>query len=160
VACSPLKGKEHVASVFIIEEYAKQDTGLDRSEFLATDQEVWVQFPTLPDFLRSSGSGTGSTQPLFFFIYNLNQQSEFTFSKLMLWLLKCLDGASYIWWRTSCTYDMPRSACSVALETYHGASTVVLRILDWLLWIIDMLDLLAQPHNSRPYVQICMIMVL
>jgi hypothetical protein len=54
---------------------------------------------------------------------------------------------------TSCTYDMPRSACSVALETYHGASTIILMIWDWLLWIIDMLDLLAQPHNSRPYVQ-------
>jgi hypothetical protein len=49
---------------------------------------------------------------------------------------------------TSCTYDMPRSAYSVALETYHGASTIILRILDWLFWIIDMLDLLAQPHNS------------
>jgi hypothetical protein len=23
----------------------------------------WVRFPALPDFLRSSGSGTGSTQP-------------------------------------------------------------------------------------------------
>jgi hypothetical protein len=33
------------------------------SEFLATDPEVWVRFPTLPDFLRSSGSGTGATQP-------------------------------------------------------------------------------------------------
>jgi hypothetical protein len=33
-------------------------------------------------------------------------------------------------WMTSCTYDMPRSACSVALETYHGASTIILRILD------------------------------
>jgi hypothetical protein len=31
---------------------------------------------------------------------------------------------------TSCTYDMRRSACSVALETYHGASTIILRILD------------------------------
>jgi hypothetical protein len=61
---------------------------------------------------------------------------------------------------TSCTYDMPRSACSVALETYHGASTIILRILDWLIWIIDILDLLAQHHNSRPYVQIGMIMVL
>jgi hypothetical protein len=61
---------------------------------------------------------------------------------------------------TSCTYDMPRSARSVALETYHGASTIILRILDWLLWITGMLDLLAQPHNSRPYVQIGMIMVL
>jgi hypothetical protein len=25
--------------------------------------EVRVRFPVLPDFLRSSGSGTGSTQP-------------------------------------------------------------------------------------------------
>jgi hypothetical protein len=29
------------------------------SEFLATDLEVRVRFPALPDFLRSSGSGTG-----------------------------------------------------------------------------------------------------
>jgi hypothetical protein len=42
----------------------------------------------------------------------------------------------------------------VLLETYHGASTIILRILDWLLWIIEMLDLLVQPHNSRPYVRI------
>jgi hypothetical protein len=33
------------------------------SELLATDSELRVRFPTLPDFLRSSGSGTGSTQP-------------------------------------------------------------------------------------------------
>jgi hypothetical protein len=33
------------------------------SEFLATDPEVRVRFPGLPDFLRSSGSATGSTQP-------------------------------------------------------------------------------------------------
>jgi hypothetical protein len=33
------------------------------SEFLASDPEVRVLFPALPDFLRSSGSGTGSTQP-------------------------------------------------------------------------------------------------
>jgi hypothetical protein len=26
-------------------------------------QRSWVRFPTLPDFLRSSGSGKGSTQP-------------------------------------------------------------------------------------------------
>jgi hypothetical protein len=25
-------------------------------------QRSWVRFPALPDFLRSSGSGTGSTQ--------------------------------------------------------------------------------------------------
>jgi hypothetical protein len=33
------------------------------SELLATDPEVGVRFQALPDFLRSSGSGTGSTQP-------------------------------------------------------------------------------------------------
>jgi hypothetical protein len=33
------------------------------SEFLATDPEVRVRVPELPDFLASSGSGTGSTQP-------------------------------------------------------------------------------------------------
>jgi hypothetical protein len=33
------------------------------SEFLLTDPELRVQFPALSDFLRSSGSGTGSTQP-------------------------------------------------------------------------------------------------
>jgi hypothetical protein len=33
------------------------------SEFLATNPETWVQFPALLDFVRSSGSGTGSTQP-------------------------------------------------------------------------------------------------
>jgi hypothetical protein len=170
---------------------------------------------------------------LSFFYFNFNQQSEFTFYKLMLWLLQCLDEKSssgessvpqltwlevlrirrwfevlrshlsgefsvpqirsidqfllsrpfsslkssvlrsgftwvtsvvwcllHSWWMTSCTYDMPRSACSVALETYHGASTIILRILDLFLWIIDMLDLLAQPHNSRPYVRIGMIVVL
>jgi hypothetical protein len=32
-------------------------------EFLAADLEVRVWFPALPDFLRNSGSGTGSTQP-------------------------------------------------------------------------------------------------
>jgi hypothetical protein len=33
------------------------------SEFVATDPEVLVRFPALPDFLRTRGSGTGSTQP-------------------------------------------------------------------------------------------------
>jgi hypothetical protein len=61
----------------------------------------------------------------------------------------------HFWWMTSCTY-MPTSACSVASEKYH---TIILRILDWLLWIIYILNLLAQPHNSIPYDQIRMIMV-
>jgi hypothetical protein len=33
------------------------------SEFLTTDPEVRVGFPALQDFIRSSGSRTGSTQP-------------------------------------------------------------------------------------------------
>jgi hypothetical protein len=33
------------------------------SLFLVTVPEVRVRFPTLPDFLRSSGCRTGSTQP-------------------------------------------------------------------------------------------------
>jgi hypothetical protein len=32
-------------------------------KFLTTDTVAQVRFPALPDFLRSSGSGTGSTQP-------------------------------------------------------------------------------------------------
>jgi hypothetical protein len=32
------------------------------SEFLATDPDVRVEFPTLPDVLRSSESGTGFSQ--------------------------------------------------------------------------------------------------
>jgi hypothetical protein len=35
-----------------------------------------------------------TTVSFFFFIYNLNQQSEFTFYKLMLCLLQRLDGES------------------------------------------------------------------
>jgi hypothetical protein len=33
------------------------------SEFLAADPEVQVRFQALQDFMRRSGSGTGSTQP-------------------------------------------------------------------------------------------------
>jgi hypothetical protein len=33
------------------------------SEFLATDSEILVRFPVLPDFPRTSGSVTGFTQP-------------------------------------------------------------------------------------------------
>jgi hypothetical protein len=36
---------------------------LNWSQFLVTASDVRVRFPALPDFLRSSESGTGSTQP-------------------------------------------------------------------------------------------------
>jgi hypothetical protein len=78
----------------------------------------------------------------------------------MLWLLQCLDGES-----SSGEFSVPqiRSIGQFLLSRlFSSLNSSVLRsgILDWLLWIIDMLDLLAQPYNSRPYVQIGMIMVL
>jgi hypothetical protein len=51
-------------NVFLLAAYAVRTASVVwRSEFLATDAEVRVRFPTPPDFLRSSGSGTGSTKP-------------------------------------------------------------------------------------------------
>jgi hypothetical protein len=47
--------------IFQLGDYFPLTKGI--SEFLATDPEVWVRFPALPDFLRDRGSGTGSTQP-------------------------------------------------------------------------------------------------
>jgi hypothetical protein len=38
-------------------------TTVECGEFLATDPEIRVRFPALPYLLRSSGSGTGATQP-------------------------------------------------------------------------------------------------
>jgi hypothetical protein len=35
----------------------------DTFELILLLPTLWVRFPALPDFLRSSGSGTGSTQP-------------------------------------------------------------------------------------------------
>jgi hypothetical protein len=67
-------GEEHVKMKRI--HFEDGDTGLSNtvkgqrtasavkwSELLATDPEVLVRFPALPDFLRISGSGTGFTQP-------------------------------------------------------------------------------------------------
>jgi hypothetical protein len=43
-------------------------------QFLATDLEVRVRFPALPDFLRSSGSGMGSTQGCKYNKYSCEQR--------------------------------------------------------------------------------------
>jgi hypothetical protein len=40
------------------------------------------------------------------------------------------------------------------LETYHVALVIVLRSLDWYRWMTAMLDLVAHPHSSIPYVHI------
>jgi len=39
------------------------------------------------------------------------------------------------------------------LETYHGALVIDLRSLDLFRWMTFMLDLVAHPHSSIPYVQ-------
>jgi hypothetical protein len=46
-----------------VKEKAKLVAGLGWVPDIKTDPEARVGFPALPDFLRSSGSETGSTQP-------------------------------------------------------------------------------------------------
>ena len=55
---------------------------------------------------------------------------------------------------TSLTYGIFRSWCGVWLLTYHGELVNMQRICDRLLWMIEMLDLLAQPYSSLAYIQI------
>jgi hypothetical protein len=55
-------------------------------------------------------------------------------------------------WITSLMYRMPRSLWSVEFDIYHGASVIDLSILDWHLCRMAILELLAQPHSSMPYV--------
>jgi hypothetical protein len=43
--------------------YMPATSAVQWSEFLATDPEARLRFPALPDFLKSSGFGTGSAQP-------------------------------------------------------------------------------------------------
>ena len=47
---------------------------------------------------------------------------------------------------------MPRSLWSVEFDTYRGASAIDRSILDWHLCRMVILELLAQPHSSMPYV--------
>jgi hypothetical protein len=55
---------------------------------------------------------------------------------------------------TSCTSGTLRSLWSVWFDTYHGAFAISRRILDWKSWMMCIFVLLAQPHNSQPYIQI------
>jgi hypothetical protein len=45
-----------------------------------------------------------------------------------------------------------RSACRVWLETYHGAFAINLKVSGWYVCSILVLDGLAHPYNSIPYV--------
>jgi hypothetical protein len=49
---------------------------------------------------------------------------------------------------TSVTYGMLRSLCKVAFDTYQGALTSFLSILDWNVWRIFVLEGLLHPHSS------------
>jgi hypothetical protein len=48
------------ADISTVNRYVSQQ---EKPSLLDTDPEVPVRFSTLPDFLKSSGSGTGSIQP-------------------------------------------------------------------------------------------------
>jgi hypothetical protein len=55
--------------------YVNNDRLCGLVESLAADPEVRVLFPALPDFLRSSGSGMGSTQPREYTLPSLHPSS-------------------------------------------------------------------------------------
>jgi hypothetical protein len=50
-------------SITVLTEFSAISLVSSIQEFLATDPEFRVRYPALPDFLRSSGSGTRFTQP-------------------------------------------------------------------------------------------------
>jgi hypothetical protein len=75
----------------------------------------------------------------------LSSLASSVFKSDFSWVLIFLLCLLLLFWMTSCTKDMPRSAWSVALETHNGASPIIRRILDWLLWLIDVLDFLCSP---------------
>jgi hypothetical protein len=52
---------------------------------------------------------------------------------------------------TSLMKGIFRSSCKVWLETYHGVLVIILKVLDWYVCSILMLDGLAHPHSSIPY---------
>jgi len=66
------------------------------------------------------------------------------------WISSFIRHLTLLAWMTSSTVGIPRSSWTIALVTYHGASTVARCILDWHLCMIAVLDLEAQPHNSMP----------
>ena len=54
--------------------------------------------------------------------------------------------------KTVRTCGLCRSEWRVWLETYHGALVTDLRSLDWYRWMTTLLNLVAHPHSSIPYV--------
>jgi hypothetical protein len=94
--------------------------------------------------LRSIGKRLFSLR--LFCFSRIGCRSGFRCTSLRSWcllLLSCI---------TSLMYGMPRSLWSVEFYIYHGASVIDLSILDWQLCKMEILELLAQPHSSMPYV--------
>jgi hypothetical protein len=54
---------EEITGFTLVIFFSKIASVVKWSEFLATDPEVQVRFLALPYYQKSSGSGTGSTQP-------------------------------------------------------------------------------------------------
>jgi hypothetical protein len=93
-------------------------------------------------------------------LFHLRSIGRRLFSRLLLGSSSsgCINGlmcvSSRSWclllrsWITSEMTEMPRSWWRVSFDTYHGASVITRSILDWDLWTMAILDLLAQPHRS------------
>lgn len=60
-----------------------------------------------------------------------------------LWWCFCI-----LYWIASWTVAICRSWCIIWLDIYQGASTIVHKILDYALYKIAILDLLAYPRNN------------
>jgi hypothetical protein len=70
------------------------------SGFLATDPEVRVRFPGLPDFLRSNGSGTGSAQPREYnwgATWKKKERLRSRKTRLWSWGVRCADYTTHLY---------------------------------------------------------------
>jgi hypothetical protein len=85
-------GDENILKIFFSLCLSVRVTVLCLGQFSSAMKVTYITASILP--LYSVYFILGRNISYFLFIYNLNQQSEFTFYKLMLWLLQCLDGES------------------------------------------------------------------
>jgi hypothetical protein len=52
-----------ITTIWVVSKQGRPPLWASGQSFWLQIQRSWVRFPALPDFVRSSGSGTGSTQP-------------------------------------------------------------------------------------------------
>jgi len=65
-----------------------------------------------------------------------------SFQVIVMFIDPFMDYVAYV--------AMLKSVCKLWFVTYQGAFIMALRILDWDLFMMTLLDLLAQPHSSIP----------